>query len=80
VWDASTMTVAVDSKRRAVLPNSRPGDRYAVEFTSDGKLVFTPLATSTRRVSYVRKDGLLLGVTDSPITWEQTRQAMDEFP
>jgi hypothetical protein len=80
MWDAPSMTITVDSKRRAVLPNVKPGDRFEVEFTSDGKLIFTPLVASTRKISYVCKDGLILGVTNQPITWEETRQAMDEFP
>jgi len=53
---------------------------YDLELASDGKLIFTPLPTKGRRVSYIRKDGLILGVTDPPITWEETRQAMNEFP
>ena len=53
---------------------------YDLELASDGKLIFTPLPTKGRRVSYIRKDGLILGVTDPPITWKETRQAMDEFP
>jgi hypothetical protein len=74
------MTVTVDSQHRAVLPNARPGDRYEVELTPDGKLVLTPLTAPARKVRYVLEGGLLLGVTDVPITWEETRRAMDEFP
>ncbi len=74
------MTVTVDSKRRAILPNAKEGDRFDVDFKADGKIVFTPLAPVTRKVRYVRKKGLLLGATNLPITWEETRKAMDEFP
>jgi hypothetical protein len=74
------MTVTCDSKRRVILPAGKAGDRFDVEFSSDGRIVFTKLETVKRKVSYVRKNGLLLAVTDVPISWEETRKAMDELP
>ena len=73
------MTVTCDSKRRINLPTGRAGDRFDVQFSSDGRIIFTRLELVKRKVSYVRKNGLLLAVTDAPISWEETRQAMDEF-
>jgi len=46
----------------------------------DGRIIFTKLEPVKRSVSYIRKDGLLLAVTDAPVSWEETRQAMDELP
>ena len=40
----------------------------------------TRLEPVKRRVSCVRKNGLLLAVTAAPISWEKTRLAMDELP
>lgn len=74
------MTVTCDSKRRVILPAGQPGDRFDVEFSSDGRMIFTRLAPVKRKVTYVRKNGLLLAVTDAPVSWEETRQAMDELP
>jgi len=74
------MTVTCDSKRRVILPVGNAGDRFDVELASDGRVIFTRLAPVTRKVSYVRKNGLLLAATDASISWEETRQAMDELP
>jgi hypothetical protein len=78
--NAPTMTVTCDSKKRVVLPDAKPGDRFDVQISGEGKVVLTRLEPVKRKVSYVREGGLLLGVTDRPITWEETRRAMDEFP
>ena len=74
------MTVTCDSKRRVVLQAGQAGDRFDVEFTSDDRMIFTRLEPVKRTVSYVRKDGLLLAVTDAPVSWEETREAMDQLP
>lgn len=74
------MTVTCDSKRRVVLPTGKAGDRFDVEFSSDGRVILTRLEPQIRKVTYVRKNGLLLAATDSPISWEETRKAMDELP
>ncbi len=74
------MTVTCDSKRRVILPIGKAGDRFDVEFASDGRIIFTRLEPVRRKVTYVRKNGLLLAATESPISWEETRKAMDELP
>jgi hypothetical protein len=74
------MTVTCDSKRRVILPAGKPGDRFDVAFSSDGRMIFTRLEPAKRKVTYLRKNGLLLAVTDAPVSWEETRQAMDELP
>ena len=35
---------------------------------------------STLPVNLIRKHGYLVAVGPRPITWEETRKAMDEFP
>jgi hypothetical protein len=74
------MTVTCDSKRRVILPVGKAGDRFDVELASDGRMIFTRLVPAKRTVRYVRKNGLLMAATDAPVSWEETRQAMDEFP
>ncbi len=73
------MTVTCDSKRRVILPVGKAGDRFDVELINDGRIIFTRLEPVKRTVRYVRKNGLLLAVTDQLVSWEATRQAMDEL-
>jgi hypothetical protein len=77
------MTVTADAKKRVVLPPVKPGDRFDVQFSGDGKLVLTPLIPAERpnKVRLVRsKQGYLIAVTVRPISQEQTRRYLDEFP
>jgi hypothetical protein len=76
------MTVIADAKRRVVLPPVKPGDRFDVQLAANGKLVLTPLIPDERpnKVKLVRKHGYLVAVSSRPITQEQVRAAMDEFP
>ena len=39
------MTVIADAKRGVVLPPVKPGDRFEVQLSANGKLVLTPLIT-----------------------------------
>ena len=76
------MTVTADAKKRVVLPPAKPGERFDVQISSNGKLVLTPLIPDERpnQVKLVRKHGYLVAVSSRPITQEQVRAAMDEFP
>jgi hypothetical protein len=77
------MTVIADAKKRVVLPPVKPGDRFDVQFSSNGKVVLTPLIPDERpnKVRLVRgKEGYLVAVSERPITQEMVRAAMDEFP
>jgi len=74
------VTRIVDDRNRVKLEGVKPGEALDVQMSGDGKFILTRLEKAKRKVSYVRKSGLLLAVTDTPITWEETRKAMDEFP
>jgi hypothetical protein len=76
------MTVIADAKRRVVLPPVKPGDRFDVQVSANGKLVLTPLIPDERPnlVKLVRKHGYLVAVSRRPITQAQTRAYLDEFP
>lgn len=81
-WDAPLMTVTADAKKRVVLPPAKPGDRFDVQLSTNGKLVLTPLIPDERfnKVKLVKKHGYTVAVTSRPITQAQTRAYMDEFP
>jgi len=78
------MTAITDNKRRVVLRQAKPGDRFDVAFLPDeGKYVLTrpePVKPRPRKVRLVRKQGYLVAVSAQPITEEQTRKLLDEFP
>ena len=76
------MTVTADAKRRVVLPPAKPGDRFDVQLSANGKLVLTPLIPDERfnKVKLIKKHGYTVAVTSQPITQAQTRAYMDEFP
>ena len=81
-WDNPFMTVTADAKKRVVLPPAKPGDRFDVQISGNGKLVLTPLIPDERpnQAKLVRKHGYLVAVGSRPITQAQVRAAMDEFP
>lgn len=76
------MTVTTDEKKRVVIPSARPGDRFDVQVTAEGKVVLTrlELADKPDNVRLVRKHGYTVARGTRPITELQVRKAMDEFP
>jgi len=82
VWDIPTMTVIADSKKRVTLRTAKPGDRFDVQVSGDGKLVLTPLVADTKpdQVRLVKKHGYTVAVGTRTITQEQVRKFLDEFP
>jgi hypothetical protein len=78
------MTVVADNKHRVTLRLAKPGDRFDVAMPQEGKYVLTKLEPVKPRRNTVRlmrsPQGYLVAVTDRPITQEQTRRYLDEFP
>jgi hypothetical protein len=76
------MKVIADHRRRVTLPKPvLPGDVFDVEQQPNGRLILTKLTKPTRpRAKLVRRGGLVLLSSEGPITWEETRAAMDELP
>ena len=76
------MTVTADNKKRVVIPSARPGDCFDVQVTAEGKIVLTRLELAARpdNVRLVKKHGYTVARGTRPITQEQVRKAMDEFP
>jgi len=76
------MTVTTDEKNRVVIPSAQPGDRFDIQVTAEGKIVLTRLELADKRdnVRLVKKHGYTVARGTRPITQEQVRKAMDEFP
>lgn len=77
-----SMTVVADSKHRVTLRFAKPGDRFDVQLSGDGKLVLTRLVPDDRpnQVRLVRRHGYTVGVSKRPISQETARKLLDEFP
>jgi hypothetical protein len=80
--DAPAMTVTTDEKKRVVIPSARPGDRFHVRVTPEGKVVLTrlELADKPDHVRLIKKHGYTVARGTHRITQEQVRRALDEFP
>jgi hypothetical protein len=76
------MSVTADARKRVVLPPAKPGDRFDVQLSGDGKLVLTPLVPTDRpnEVRLVRKHGYTVGVARRPIGQQDVRKLLNEFP
>ncbi|HEX7577230.1 MAG TPA: hypothetical protein VF430_04245 [Verrucomicrobiae bacterium] len=75
------MIVTADSRRRVTLPKpAQPGDAFDVEKSGDGQFLLTRLEKPARRVTLLRKDGLLVATSGKRITMAETRKLMDQFP
>ena len=76
------MTVTTDEKKRVVIPSARPGDRFDVQMTPEGKVVLTRLERpeKSESVRLIRKHGYTVARGTRAISEEQVRKALDEFP
>ena len=75
------MIIIADARRRVTLPKSaNPGDAFAIETTGKGQFLLSRLEKPTRRIKLSRENGFLVASTGRPITMEQTRALLDEFP
>ena len=77
------MTVIADSKKRVTLRQVRPGERFDVQITPDGRYVLTKLEPVTGLPAKVRirKCGRYhVGVLDRPISEAALKEALAEYP
>jgi hypothetical protein len=77
------MTVTADGKNSITLPGAKPGDRFDLRIIAEGKIILTPLSSSTQPPVTVRvekKDGFTVGVLDRPIDEKALSEALGEFP
>ena len=81
-WDIPTMTVRlVDSKRRIVLGDARPGQAYSVTEESDGRIVLTRLepVRTTPRLSFDEcRDAIEAAPLHPAVSWDELREVTRE--
>ena len=76
------MTVIADSRKRVILKPVKPGDRFDVQVSPDGRVVLTPLVPVNKAdtIRLVKRHGYTVAVGTRPITQEQVRGLLEEFP
>ena len=80
------MTTTADDKKRVVLPNAKPGDRFDIE--PQGNRVFIlrslkPVKEQEGRpakVTFVKEGRFTVGVLDRPIDEQALKEALSELP
>ena len=80
-WENPTMKVVkVDSKKRIVLSDSKPGDLMAVEETADGTYTLTQVRLPARK--RMSKSAVQRAMTEKPVdmsvSWEELRKQTRE--
>ena len=78
-----SVTVVADEKKSVALPGAKPGDRFDLQVISEGKILLTPLTSSSTQPAAVRvekKDGFTVGILDRPIDEKALSEALNEFP
>jgi hypothetical protein len=81
-WDNPTMTVIADNKKRVVLAQAKPGDRFDVQVSATGYLLrkLEPVQSKAAKVRFVKRDGYTVAMGDQPINEEALREALADFP
>jgi hypothetical protein len=71
-----------DNRRRITLPApARPKDSWIPEVVGQNQILLTRVEKPNRpKARLIRRGGLLLLSSKRPISWEETRKALDEFP
>ena len=78
------MTVVADNKKRVTLRLARPGDRFDVQVSPEGRFILTKLQpvreTPPAKVRIEKRGRYHVGVLDHPIAEEALKEALAEFP
>ena len=73
-------TLTVDDQKRVRLPDVEPRQVFAYE-KEGAKITLTPVEpTEPRPARLVRENGRTLAVGDRPMTFEDTKAALAEWP
>jgi hypothetical protein len=82
--DIPTMTVTADAKKRVVLAEARPGDRFDKQVSADGTrivmVLLEPVQPKPANVRLEKKRGFTVAVSDQPINEKALAEALAEFP
>ncbi len=76
------MTVIADNKKRIVLTQAKPGDRFDVQASPNGYVLrkLEPVESNAAKVRFVKRDGYTVAITDQPINEQALREALADFP
>jgi hypothetical protein len=78
------MTVIADNKRRVTLRLAKPGDRFDVQVSGEGKFILTKLEpvqqSRPAKVRIEKRGQYHVGVLDRPIDERALREALADFP
>jgi len=76
------MTVTADDKKRVVLAQAKPGDRFDVQVSSNGYVLrkLEPVQSQPAKVRFMKRDGYTVAIADQPINEEALREALADFP
>ncbi len=78
------MTVVADNKKRVTLRLAKPGDRFDVQVSPEGKFILTKLEpvreAPPAQVRIEKRGDYHVGVLDRPIDMEALKEALAEFP
>jgi hypothetical protein len=78
------MTVVADNKKRVTIRFAKPGERFDVQVTGEGKFLLTRLEPVQKvppcKVRFVKRGKYTVGVLDRPISEQSIREALSDFP
>ena len=71
-------TSTVDTKKRIVLPNGRPGDVFEVQQQAEGRFLLIRLEKPKGPAQHMSKEGCLQAMRKAPLrptmTWDELRK------
>jgi hypothetical protein len=78
------LTVVADNKKRVTLRLAKPGDRFDVQVSPEGKFILTKLEhvreAPPAQVLIEKRGDYHVGVLDRPIDMEALKEALADFP
>ncbi len=78
------MTVVADNKKRVTLRLAKPGDRFDVQVSAEGRFILTKLEpvrdTPPAKVRIEKRGQYRVGVLDRPISEDALKEALADFP
>ena len=80
--DNRIMTVIADDRKRIVLPDAKPGDRFDIESSNNGFILrrLQSVESKPANVTVQKREGFSIWETDQPINEQAIREALAEFP
>jgi hypothetical protein len=73
--------LTVDDQKRVRIPDAKPRQAFAYERDPGGRVTLTPVhSIKSNRARLVKANGRLLLETEHPVTLEDTKRALEQFP